>query len=57
VIEKGTLPEQKIVIGTLRDISDRATEIQPPSIIIVGEVVNLHETLKWFQPQAESLMV
>jgi len=53
LIEKGTLPEQKVVIGTLANIIDKAVEIQPPSIIIVGEVVNLHETLKWFQPEAE----
>jgi siroheme synthase len=53
LIEKGTLPEQKVVIGTLANITDKAVEIQPPSIIIVGEVVNLHETLKWFQPEAE----
>jgi uroporphyrin-III C-methyltransferase len=53
VIEKGTLPEQNVVIGTLVDIIDRAVEIRPPSIIIVGEVVNLHETLQWFTPEAE----
>jgi uroporphyrinogen III methyltransferase/synthase len=53
VIEKGTLPEQKIVVGTLTNIRERATDIQPPSIIVVGEVVNLHGTLKWFQPEAE----
>jgi uroporphyrinogen III methyltransferase/synthase len=53
LIEKGTLPEQKVVIGTLADIMDKAVEIQPPSIIIIGEVVNLHLTLKWFEPEAE----
>lgn len=53
LIEKGTLPEQKVVTGTLANIMDRAVEIQPPSIIIIGEVVNLHSTLKWFEPEAE----
>jgi uroporphyrin-III C-methyltransferase len=53
VIEKGTLPEQKVVIGTLIDIIDRAVEIRPPSIIIVGAVVNLCETLQWFKPETE----
>lgn len=57
VIEKGTLPEQKVVIGTLVDIIDRTAEIQPPSIIIVGEVVSLHETLQWFKPEAEFSVV
>jgi uroporphyrin-III C-methyltransferase len=53
VVEKGTLPEQKVVIGTLANIIDRAVEIQPPSIIVIGEVVNLHETLQWFKPEIE----
>ena len=53
LIEKGTLPEQKVVIGTLEDILDRAAEIKPPAIIIVGEVVNLHSTLAWFKPNFE----
>jgi uroporphyrin-III C-methyltransferase/precorrin-2 dehydrogenase/sirohydrochlorin ferrochelatase len=26
-------------------------EIHPPTLIIVGEVVRLHDKLKWFQPQ------
>ncbi|MEW6405361.1 MAG: uroporphyrinogen-III C-methyltransferase [Chloroflexota bacterium] len=55
MIEKGTLPEQKIIVGTLANIQERASEIKPPSIIVVGEVVNLHETLKWFEPEAEAL--
>ncbi|MGB8984262.1 MAG: uroporphyrinogen-III C-methyltransferase [Anaerolineales bacterium] len=53
LIEKGTLPEQKVVTGTLANIAARAHEIQPPSIIIIGEVVDLHATLKWFEPEAE----
>jgi len=53
LIEKGTLPEQKVVIGTLTDITGRASEIQPPSIIVVGEVVNLHAALNWFEPEIE----
>jgi uroporphyrin-III C-methyltransferase len=57
LIEKGTLPEQKVVIGTLDNIIEQAVEIQPPSIIIVGEVVNLHETLQWFKPEVEAWVV
>jgi uroporphyrinogen III methyltransferase/synthase len=53
LIENGTLPQQKLVIGTLATIMDKAVEIQPPSIIIVGEVVDLHETLQWFKPEVE----
>ena len=49
IIEQGTLPAQKVVTGTLADILDRSTGIQPPSIIVVGEVVQLREKLSWFE--------
>ena len=57
LIEKGTLPQQKVVTGTLATILEKAVEIQPPSIVIVGEVVSLHETLKWFKSETEMLAV
>jgi len=53
LIEQGTLVEQKVVVGTLADILEKAAEIKPPAIIIIGEVVNLHATLKWFEPDLE----
>ncbi len=52
LIEKGTLPEQKVVTGTLANILEKAAEVEPPAIIIVGEVVSLHSTLDWFRPEA-----
>jgi uroporphyrin-III C-methyltransferase len=55
LIEKGTLPEQKVVIGTLGTIIEKAAGVQPPSIVIVGEVVSLHEALQWFKPETEML--
>lgn len=57
VIERGTLPQQRTITGTLVDIQSKVVDIQPPAIIIVGEVVNLHEELMWFEPEVEfSLM-
>jgi len=53
LIEQGTLPEQRILIGTMADILEKTAEIKPPAIIIVGEVVNLHATLNWFKPDLE----
>lgn len=41
VIEKGTLPEEKIVIGTLKNIVEQAKGISPPATIIIGKVVTL----------------
>lgn len=53
LIEQGTLPEQIVVTGSLADILEKAAEIKPPAIIIVGEVVSLHSLLNWFQPNPE----
>ena len=57
LIEQGTLPEQKVVTGTLTDILEKAVEIEPPAIIIVGEVVNLNATLEWFKPDKEFSLI
>jgi uroporphyrinogen III methyltransferase/synthase len=38
-----------VTVGTLADIITKAPEIHPPSIIVVGEVVNLREHLNWFE--------
>jgi uroporphyrinogen III methyltransferase/synthase len=48
LVERGTLANQKIVTGTLADIVELATAIRPPAAIIVGEVVQLRESLRWF---------
>ena len=41
VIQNGTLPDQKVVVGTLQNIIERvkAAEIESPAIIAIGEVV------------------
>ena len=51
VIHRGTTPEQKSLVGTLQDIEEKARRenIGPPSIIIVGEIVNLRKELNWFE--------
>ena len=50
IVYKGTTTEQKICTGTLSTIHELARNagFTPPSLIIVGEVVSLHETLSWF---------
>ena len=57
LIEQGTLPEQRAVIGVLADILEKAAEVKPPAIIIVGEVVSLHATLEWFRPNLEPSLI
>ena len=39
-IENGTLPNQKVITGTLADITEK--RIKPPALIIIGEVVNIY---------------
>ena len=50
LVEKGTLPEQRVVCGTLADIVTKvqASGIGGPTLIIMGEVVALRHKLKWF---------
>jgi len=42
LIEKATLPEQRVVIGTLEDLAEKVREVgvKGPTTIIVGEVVS-----------------
>ena len=49
VISRGTRPDEKTVIGTLEDIYEKAKDLPTPALIIVGEVVRLHEQLSWFE--------
>jgi uroporphyrin-III C-methyltransferase/precorrin-2 dehydrogenase/sirohydrochlorin ferrochelatase len=46
LVEKATLPEQKVVVGTLSDLGEkvRAAEVAGPTMIIVGEVVSFRAT-------------
>jgi uroporphyrinogen III methyltransferase / synthase len=51
VIERGTLPGQRVVAGTLGEIADRATaaEIRPPALTVIGRVVALRQELDWLE--------
>ncbi|MBI3321989.1 MAG: uroporphyrinogen-III C-methyltransferase [Candidatus Omnitrophica bacterium] len=51
VIEWGSTPAQRTVTGTLRTMVRQATQasIRPPAILIVGDVVTLRKTLRWFE--------
>lgn len=52
VIQQGTTPKQKVITGTLATIVALATEanVTPPTLIVVGQVVSLHDSLTWFVP-------
>ncbi len=51
IIRWGTRVSQQTVVGTLADISEKAhaARMEPPTVIIVGEVVQLRPKLSWFE--------
>jgi len=50
LVRWGTTDRQEIVSGPLHDIARIVAEanFQPPAVTIFGDVVNLRETLNWF---------
>ncbi|MFT5261022.1 MAG: uroporphyrin-III C-methyltransferase/precorrin-2 dehydrogenase/sirohydrochlorin ferrochelatase [Saprospiraceae bacterium] len=56
LIEKGTTPQQKVHIASLGSITDylKSHSVSSPSLFIVGEVVNLHSQLAWFEPSSQT---
>jgi uroporphyrin-III C-methyltransferase/precorrin-2 dehydrogenase/sirohydrochlorin ferrochelatase len=50
LIERATQEEQKVLLGTLATMVDVVAQAQPaaPTLIIVGDVVRLHERLSWY---------
>lgn len=60
VVRWGTTAEQETVTGTLANIAQvvRRAGIRAPATLVVGEVVNLRSSLRWFdlEPLAEPLV-
>ncbi|HEX2924227.1 MAG TPA: uroporphyrinogen-III C-methyltransferase [Chloroflexota bacterium] len=50
LIRWGSWPQQETITGMLCDIAEkaRAVELQPPVVIVVGNVVDLRESLRWW---------
>jgi uroporphyrinogen III methyltransferase/synthase len=50
VITHGTTGRQRCVVGTLEDIlaKVKSENLQPPSVVVVGNVVHLRNYLRWF---------
>ena len=51
LIQWGTYPIQKTLIGTLGTIEEKAQSagIKPPVVMVVGEVVALRDDMNWFE--------
>ncbi len=50
-IRWGTKADQQAIVGTLADIVEKteAAQLEPPTVIVVGEVVRLRGQLNWFE--------
>ena len=51
LVQQGTTPMQRVIVSTLSDMPARAVveKVRAPTLLIVGDVVNLHEKLAWFE--------
>src|SRR5947208_372748 len=50
-IQWATTPKQRTIVGTISDLPARVAEakLTPPAITIIGRVVQLRETINWFE--------
>ncbi|QTF94069.1 SAM-dependent methyltransferase, partial [Halomonas sp. BM-2019] len=53
LVEQGTTARQRVHRGSLADLPARlaGATLHPPTLIIVGGVVALHDALAWFQAE------
>jgi len=53
LIEKGTTRNQRVHIATVATLPEKVIEsgVSAPTLTIIGEVVKLHDTLNWYQPE------
>jgi siroheme synthase len=49
VVSKGTYLIQDCRVGTLEDIAGRIAGVNPPAIIVIGEVVALRDRIQWME--------
>ena len=50
MVENGTRPEQRVIVGRLDQLADLASEhaLQSPAMVYVGEVAALAAQLGWY---------
>lgn len=53
VIGRGTRQDQQVLTGTLEHLEELAQRAPTPALLVIGEVVNLHAQLAWFQHSAQ----
>jgi len=52
LVQQGTTQNQRVIVTQLDKLEQTVKDaaVKPPTIIIVGNVVELHEKLAWFKP-------
>ena len=55
LIQQGTTRHQRVLTGTLADLPDKVAQanVKAPTLVIIGEVVKLHQKLSWFGERSE----
>lgn len=56
LVDNGTRPNQRVLIGTLSTIAEKAVKagVKGPAMVIVGSVVRLREKLDWYVPEEQA---
>ncbi|HEY1372114.1 MAG TPA: uroporphyrinogen-III C-methyltransferase [Candidatus Binatia bacterium] len=55
VISSGTTAKQRVITGDLGDIAEKSAAVEPPAVIVIGEVVGLGAELAcWSSPEASA---
>ncbi|MGS3447548.1 siroheme synthase CysG [Klebsiella electrica] len=54
VISRGTRADQQTITGTLQQLEALAKDAPMPALLVVGEVVQLHQQLAWFQQTTQA---
>lgn len=51
LVERGTQPTQRVHVGTLENLTDivQGEQVHAPTLLIIGGVVSLQSSLKWFK--------
>ncbi len=57
IVQQGTHDSQRVVTGTLATLPALATaaNLKPPTLIIVGSVVQLRDKLRWFERRRQTI--
>jgi uroporphyrin-III C-methyltransferase/precorrin-2 dehydrogenase/sirohydrochlorin ferrochelatase len=53
VIEQATTSFQKVYTFTLQEAALQQRQYKSPSLVVIGEVVKLHDRFNWNDPEAE----